>query len=43
MGIPMDAAFELLRGFARNHNHKLHDAARDVVTGTLAVDDLTPS
>ena len=41
MGIPMDAAFELLRGFARNH--KLHDAARDVVTGTLAVDDLTPS
>jgi transcriptional regulator with GAF, ATPase, and Fis domain len=41
MGLPMDTAFELLRGYARNHNHKLHDAARDIVSGGLAVDDLT--
>ena len=41
MSIPMDAAFSLLRGYSRNHNHKLHDAARDVVSGALAADDLT--
>ena len=41
MGIPMDAAFALLRGYARNHNHKLHDTARDIVTGTLFAKDLT--
>ena len=40
MGIPMDAAFEMLRGYSRNHNQKLHDAARDIVRGTLAADDL---
>ena len=41
VGIPMDAAFALLRGYARNHNQKLHDAARDVVRGLLAASDLT--
>ncbi len=41
MGIPMDAAFGLLLGYARSHNQKLHDAARDVVTGVLAASDLT--
>ena len=40
MGIEMDAAFGLLRGYARNHNQKLHDAARDVVRGVLAPSDL---
>ncbi len=41
MGIEMDAAFELLRSFSRNHNRKLHDSARDIVTGALATGNLT--
>ncbi|CAN5481816.1 GAF and ANTAR domain-containing protein [soil metagenome] len=41
MGIPMDAAFGLLRGYSRNHNQKLHDSARDIVTGVLAASDMT--
>ena len=41
LGIPMDAAFVVLRGYSRNHNRKLHDVARDVVTGVLAANDLT--
>jgi transcriptional regulator with GAF, ATPase, and Fis domain len=41
MGIPMDAAFVLLRGYARNHNRKLSDVARDVVTGVLPASELT--
>ncbi len=41
MGVPMDAAFERLRGYSRNHNQKLHDAARDVVRGVLAPSDLS--
>lgn len=40
MGIPMDAAFRLLRGFSRTHNRKLHDIARDLVIGVLPSDDL---
>ena len=38
--IPMDATFELLRAYARNHNLRLHDVARDIVTGALAANDL---
>lgn len=37
----MDAAFELLRSVARDHNLKLHDVAQDVVGGVLAANDLT--
>jgi transcriptional regulator with GAF, ATPase, and Fis domain len=40
MGIPMDAAFVLLRGFSRNHNRKLHAVARDIVSGALQATDL---
>ena len=40
VGIPMDAAFSLLRSYSRNHNRKLHDAARDIVRGVLAPSDL---
>ena len=41
MGIPMDAAFAQLRDHSRNHNQKLHDVARNIVTGALAASDLT--
>ena len=41
MHISTDAAFELLRGFSRNHNWRLHDVAREVVDGKLAARDLT--
>ncbi|MEX0741987.1 MAG: ANTAR domain-containing protein, partial [Phycisphaeraceae bacterium] len=40
LGVPMDATFGLLRGYARDHNEKLHDVARDIVTGVLAAGDL---
>jgi len=41
MDIPLDAAFEMLRGYSRNHNQKLRDVARDIVAGTLRAADLT--
>ena len=41
IGIPMDAAFDMLRGYSRSHSQKLHDAARHIVGGTLAASDLT--
>lgn len=37
LSIPVGDAFELLRGYSRNHNTKLHDVARDVLGGTLAL------
>lgn len=40
VNISTDAAFEMLRGFSRNHNRKLHHVARDLVDGKLAADDL---
>lgn len=40
MGISMDDAFTLLRGYSRDRNLKLHDAARDIVRGVLAAGDL---
>lgn len=35
--ISVREAFELLRGHARSHNAKLHDVARDVLSGTLVL------
>jgi GAF domain-containing protein len=40
-GVEVDAAFELLRTYARNHNRKLVDLARLVVTDPSAVPELT--
>ncbi|MCC5950014.1 MAG: GAF and ANTAR domain-containing protein [Nitriliruptoraceae bacterium] len=40
MGVSMEAAFGLLRGYSRNHNRKLHDAAREIVEGLLPTSDL---
>ena len=41
IGIPMDAAFALLRRYSHNHNQKLHNAARDLVRGELDASALT--
>ena len=38
--IAMDAAFELLRAYSQNHNHKLNAVARAVIDGTLDASDL---
>ncbi len=35
-----DAAFELIRGFARSHNRLLSDTARQTVDGTLSPEQL---
>lgn len=37
LNIPVGDAFELLRGYSRNHNTKVHDVARDVLGGTLGL------
>jgi GAF domain-containing protein len=39
--VNIDAAFALLRGFARGHNRLLSQTAREIIDGTLAADALT--
>jgi GAF domain-containing protein len=38
--VPIDEAFELLRGYARTHNQMLRRTAQEVIEGTLASDAL---
>jgi GAF domain-containing protein len=40
-GVDVDRAFDLLRGYARNHNRKLVDLAHAVLTDPASVPDLT--
>jgi GAF domain-containing protein len=40
-GLNMEAAFERMRTYARNHNQKLADIAQGVVDATLSVSDLS--
>lgn len=39
LGVDVDRAFALLRGFARRHNRRLTDVASDLIDGTLTIDD----
>lgn len=39
-GIPIDVAFELVRSYARNHNHLLRRTAQQIIDGTLPSDAL---
>jgi GAF domain-containing protein len=39
--VSVDAAFTLLRGFARSHNRLLSQTAREIIDGTLAAEALT--
>jgi transcriptional regulator with GAF, ATPase, and Fis domain len=41
--LDMDAAFQLLRRHARNHNRLLPDVARDLIEDELSVADLRPA
>jgi GAF domain-containing protein len=41
--VTVDAAFNLLRGYARSHNSRLSQIAADVIRGTLASEALTES
>lgn len=34
-GLPMDEAFQVMRAFARGHNHRLSDVAAQIIDGTL--------
>jgi GAF domain-containing protein len=38
--VAIDAAFELLRGYTRKHNHLLRQTAQQIIDGTLASDAL---
>ena len=40
-GLEMEAAFEVLRGYARNYNRKLADVALELINQQIAVEDLT--
>jgi GAF domain-containing protein len=40
LGVPLDAAFELLRGYARRHNRLLDEVAGAMIHGDLPVRDL---
>ena len=40
-GVNMDEAFQMLRTYARGHNHRLHDVAAATITGALRVGDLS--
>jgi GAF domain-containing protein len=42
-GLPLSAAFELLRSFARNNHRRLHDVCEDLIEGRLKVDGLHPA
>lgn len=42
-GITVNAAFDLLRAYARSHNRKLGDIAHTVVTDMASLPDLAPS
>lgn len=39
-GVGVDAAFELIRGYARNTNRRLSDVARTVVTDLASLPEL---
>ena len=41
--VGVDEAFERIRGFARAHNRLLSEAARQIIDGSLAVEELTAS
>jgi GAF domain-containing protein len=41
MGVNIEAAFELVRGYARRHNRRLRDVAEDLASRRLAVEVLT--
>lgn len=38
--VDMDAAFELMRSYARSRNLRLQDVARDVISGTVPTEEL---
>ena len=38
--VSVDAAFTLVRGYARTHNHRLSQTAQQIIDGTLAASDL---
>ena len=38
-GLPMDEAFQLIRGYARSHNRRLSEIAARIIDGTID-DDL---
>jgi hypothetical protein len=39
--VGIDTAFELLRGYARTHNHLLRQTAQEIIDGILSTDALT--